>query len=77
MRMGETVEQPGADERRVGIVDPRQKRGYRGRPGRSAIAVGPGRALGQPGRPPPARGQLAEPDRRLLALAAQADQPIS
>ena len=74
MRPGEAVEQPGADQRRVGVEDPGGERGHAGRLGVDRVAVGPGLALGQPGRPPPARGQLAEPDRRLLALAAEADQ---
>ena len=38
------------------------------------VAVGPGDVFRKPRRPAPAGDELAEPDGRLLALAAQADQ---
>jgi len=68
------VEQAGAQKRRVGIVDERSGPGHR----RPAIAgvfpVGPGYVFRQPRRPALACDGLAEPDRRLFALAAQTDQ---
>ena len=71
---GESIEQAGAKQDGSGSKI-KVPSGVTGSPlaGRS-VAVGPGDVLGQPGRPAAARDELAEPDRRLLALAAEADQ---
>ena len=71
---GESIEQAGAEQRRVGVVDQAPGEATVRHVVAGIVAVGPGDVLGQPGRPAAARDELAEPDRRLLALAAQADQ---
>ena len=72
---GKPIEQARAEEGGVGIEDQgRERSDTAARSSCRPIAVGPGDILGKPGRPAAARNELAEPDRRLLALAAEADQ---
>ncbi len=77
VRPREPVEQPRADQGRVRVEHPAVDASRRPPVYRRAVAidVGPGRPRGQARGPAadPGRRPVAKPDRRLLALAAQAD----
>src|SRR4051812_43921549 len=65
---GEPVEEPGADQRRVGIEEPVAE-GVKSRL-RDRLPISPGRARGKHRRAASTSGEVAEPRGRLLAFAA-------
>ena len=73
---GEGVEQAGAEQGRVGVVDECRDRDDRDPERRrdTTITVRPRDVLGKPGRSEPAGGRCSEPDRGFLAFPTQADQ---
>src|SRR5271157_3944679 len=73
---GEGVEQAGAKQGRVGIVDEGRDRNDRDPERRrdTTITVRPGDVLGKARGSEPAGGRCSEPDRGFLAFSSQADQ---